>query len=60
MYGGKRVEGPGLFFEPTIFTNVDDHMFISKEESFGPIMVVSSFPDGYALYFSVCHLACDN
>ena len=29
--------------EPTIFADVADHMFIAKEESFGPIMVVSKF-----------------
>ena len=46
VYGGKRVDCAGLFFEPTILTHVDDHMFVSKEESFGPIMVISSFPNG--------------
>ena len=49
MYGGKKVDGPGLFFEPTIMTHVDDHMFVAKEESFGPIMIISSFDDGYVL-----------
>ena len=29
--------------EPTIFADVEDHMFIAKEESFGPVMVVSKF-----------------
>uniref|UniRef100_A0AAQ4R8M3 Aldehyde dehydrogenase 1 family member L2 n=1 Tax=Gasterosteus aculeatus aculeatus TaxID=481459 RepID=A0AAQ4R8M3_GASAC len=46
VYGGKQVERPGFFMEPTVFTNVEDHMFIAKEESFGPIMVVSRFKDG--------------
>ena len=32
-------------FEPTIFTNVEDSNFIAIEESFGPIMIVSKFPD---------------
>lgn len=36
----------GFFMEPTVFTNVEDHMFIAKEESFGPVMVVSKFQDG--------------
>ncbi|XP_012905945.1 cytosolic 10-formyltetrahydrofolate dehydrogenase isoform X2 [Mustela putorius furo] len=44
--GGKQVSRPGFFFEPTIFTDVEDHMFIAKEESFGPIMVISRFADG--------------
>uniref|UniRef100_A0A673WJS9 10-formyltetrahydrofolate dehydrogenase n=1 Tax=Salmo trutta TaxID=8032 RepID=A0A673WJS9_SALTR len=37
---------PGFFMEPTLFIDVEDHMFIAKEESFGPIMVVSKFKDG--------------
>uniref|UniRef100_A0AAR2JN99 10-formyltetrahydrofolate dehydrogenase n=1 Tax=Pygocentrus nattereri TaxID=42514 RepID=A0AAR2JN99_PYGNA len=36
----------GYFMEPTVFTDVEDHMFIAKEESFGPVMVVSRFKDG--------------
>ncbi|XP_034019646.1 mitochondrial 10-formyltetrahydrofolate dehydrogenase [Thalassophryne amazonica] len=46
VYGGKQVDRPGFFMEPTVFTNVEDHMFIAKEESFGPVMVVSKFKDG--------------
>lgn len=44
IYGGNRVPGlKGLFFEPTIFADVEDHMFIALEESFGPIMIISKF-----------------
>uniref|UniRef100_A0A336KCV9 10-formyltetrahydrofolate dehydrogenase n=1 Tax=Culicoides sonorensis TaxID=179676 RepID=A0A336KCV9_CULSO len=44
VYGGKRVPNTkGFFFEPTVFTNVEDHMYIAKEESFGPIMIISKF-----------------
>lgn len=43
VYGGKRVDRPGWYFEPTIFTNVKDDMYIAKEESFGPVMVISKF-----------------
>ena len=32
--------------EPTIFTDVEDDMFIAKEESFGPVMIISKFEDG--------------
>lgn len=46
VYGGKQVDRPGFFMEPTVFTDVEDHMFIAKEESFGPVMVVSKFKDG--------------
>lgn len=42
-YGGKRVDRLGWYFEPAVFSNVEDHMFIAKEESFGPIMIVSKF-----------------
>ena len=31
---------------PTIFTGVEDNMYIAQEESFGPIMIISTFPDG--------------
>uniref|UniRef100_A0AAY4ECY3 10-formyltetrahydrofolate dehydrogenase n=1 Tax=Denticeps clupeoides TaxID=299321 RepID=A0AAY4ECY3_9TELE len=44
--GGKQVGRPGFFFEPTVFTNVQDNMFIAKEESFGPIMIISKFKNG--------------
>ena len=44
--GGKRADRPGFFFEPTVFTNVQDHMYIAKEESFGPVMIISIFEDG--------------
>ena len=36
----------GLFMEPTVFTEVEDHMFIAEEESFGPVMIISRFQDG--------------
>ena len=39
--------------EPTVFTDVEDHMFIAKEESFGPIMVVSKFKEGYVVCLHV-------
>lgn len=45
VYGGKQVARPGLFFEPTIFTEVNDDMFIAKEESFGPIMIILKFKE---------------
>ncbi|KAA8579914.1 hypothetical protein FQN60_005449 [Etheostoma spectabile] len=46
VYGGKQVDRPGFFMQPTVFTDVEDHMYIAKEESFGPVMVVSKFKDG--------------
>ncbi|ESN92688.1 hypothetical protein HELRODRAFT_108094 [Helobdella robusta] len=46
VYGGKRVDRKGYFMYPTIFTDVDDWMTIAKEESFGPIMIISKFNNG--------------
>lgn len=44
VYGGKPAPNlKGFFLEPTIFTNVEDHMYIAQEESFGPIMIISKF-----------------
>ena len=39
---------PGFFLEPAVFTDVQDGMFIATEESFGPVMIISKFKDGYA------------
>ncbi|KAG8231039.1 hypothetical protein J437_LFUL010918 [Ladona fulva] len=44
--GGKRVDRPGFFMEPTVFTDVEDHMMVAQEESFGPIMLISKFNSG--------------
>lgn len=33
----------GYFFEPTIFTDVTDSMWIAEEESFGPILIILKF-----------------
>ncbi|XP_054575408.1 mitochondrial 10-formyltetrahydrofolate dehydrogenase isoform X2 [Eptesicus fuscus] len=46
VYGGRQVPRPGFFMEPTVFTDVEDHMYLAKEESFGPIMVISKFQNG--------------
>lgn len=44
VYGGKPVpNSKGYFFMPTVFTDVEDSMFIAQEESFGPIMIISKF-----------------
>ena len=40
------MDRPGLFMEPTIFCDVEDDMFLAKEESFGPIMCISKFDAG--------------
>ncbi|XP_075953149.1 cytosolic 10-formyltetrahydrofolate dehydrogenase [Anarhichas minor] len=44
--GGKQVQRLGFFFEPTLFIDVQDHMYIAIEESFGPVMILSKFKSG--------------
>ncbi len=40
VLGGKRVEGPGYFFEPTIMTKINKYMPVYQEETFGPVAPV--------------------
>jgi formyltetrahydrofolate dehydrogenase len=43
VHGGRRVGESGFFMEPAVLKDVEDHMWVAKEESFGPIMVISVF-----------------
>ncbi len=46
VLGGGRPEGApegGFYFEPTIFTEVDNSMTIAQEEIFGPVLSVIKF-----------------
>ncbi|MDB5943866.1 MAG: aldehyde dehydrogenase [Ramlibacter sp.] len=36
--GGRRLPGPGNWYAPTVFSNVDQRMELMKEESFGPVI----------------------
>lgn len=36
--GGKPIERPGYFFEPTVVLNANHSMSLMKEESFGPVI----------------------
>lgn len=36
--GGKRLDGPGYYFEPTVLTDVTHQMSVMRDESFGPII----------------------
>ena len=38
LLGGQRLPGPGNWFAPTVFSNVNHTMELMKEESFGPII----------------------
>lgn len=43
--GGRQVDSPGYYVEPTVFSNVTDDMTIMREEIFGPVLVVKPFED---------------
>ena len=36
--GGKRMERPGFYFEPTVLTDVTHAMAVMREETFGPVI----------------------
>ncbi len=37
LLGGRRREGPGFFYEPTVLTHVTPEMPAFREETFGPV-----------------------
>ncbi|OIV46520.1 aldehyde dehydrogenase [Sodalis sp. TME1] len=41
--GGKRAEGKGFFFQPTLLVDVRHEMDIMHEETFGPVLPVTTF-----------------
>ena len=41
--GGKKAEGPGFFYEPTMIDNVSQNDEIVQEEVFGPLMTIQRF-----------------
>lgn len=43
LTGGERLDRPGNFIQPTIFTNTSPAMAIVREEIFGPVMAVQRF-----------------
>jgi aldehyde dehydrogenase (NAD+) len=43
--GGARAEVPGLLVEPTLFEDVADDGFLSREEVFGPVAALYPFAD---------------
>lgn len=45
LTGGKKMTGTGYFFEPTVLVNVNHHMSLMKEESFGPIIGIMKVKD---------------
>ena len=43
--GGRKVDGPGCYVEPTLFTNANNRMRIAQEEIFGPVLTAIPFKD---------------
>ncbi|HET8814669.1 MAG TPA: aldehyde dehydrogenase family protein [Solirubrobacterales bacterium] len=45
LTGGKRVAGPGDYFEPTVLVDVDHSMKVMRDETFGPVVGVMKVSD---------------
>jgi succinate-semialdehyde dehydrogenase/glutarate-semialdehyde dehydrogenase len=45
LVGGKRISGPGRFFEPTVLANVTHDMRVMSEETFGPVLPIMKVRD---------------
>jgi acyl-CoA reductase-like NAD-dependent aldehyde dehydrogenase len=45
LCGGKRREGPGFFYEPTVVADLSDGTRLVDEEPFGPILPVIRYRD---------------
>ncbi|HEY2714768.1 MAG TPA: aldehyde dehydrogenase family protein [Solirubrobacterales bacterium] len=45
LTGGKRVPGPGDYFEPTVLVDVDHTMKVMRDETFGPVVGVMKVRD---------------
>lgn len=43
--GGKRLDRPGYFIEPTVFVDANNDMQSVREEIFGPVLSVLKFSD---------------
>ncbi|XP_076863777.1 retinal dehydrogenase 2 [Brachyhypopomus gauderio] len=41
--GGKAPPSKGFYIQPTVFSNVQDHMRIAREEIFGPVQQIMKF-----------------
>jgi acyl-CoA reductase-like NAD-dependent aldehyde dehydrogenase len=45
LTGGKRGDGPGDWYEPTVIAEVDHSMKVMREETFGPVIPVMRVKD---------------
>ncbi len=45
LAGGKKIDRPGYYFQPTVLADVSHDMAVMKEESFGPIIGIMKVKD---------------
>ena len=45
LTGGKRVDGAGDYYEPTVLVDVDHSMKVMRDETFGPVVGVMKVRD---------------
>ncbi len=45
LTGGRKAEGPGDYFEPTVLVDVDHSMKVMRDETFGPVVGVMKVRD---------------
>jgi acyl-CoA reductase-like NAD-dependent aldehyde dehydrogenase len=45
LTGGKAVDGPGDYYEPTVLVDVDHSMKVMRDETFGPVVGVMKVRD---------------
>src|SRR4029077_18503937 len=45
LVGGRRIDLPGYFVQPTILTNTSADMSVRRSEIFGPVLCAMSFSD---------------
>ena len=45
LVGGKRMTGPGNWFEASVLSNVNHQMELMREESFGPVIGIQKVAD---------------
>jgi succinate-semialdehyde dehydrogenase/glutarate-semialdehyde dehydrogenase len=45
LVGGKKIDGPGFFYEPTVLADVPRSSPVFREEFFGPVAMVFAVRD---------------
>src|SRR3954465_9790866 len=55
LVGGRRLDGAGYFYKPTVLASVPEDARLLKEEIFGPVAPVATFDDGNAATAAANH-----